>query len=238
MVQRETYGLEVINMKYSKIKLTVEKVIVKDGTVVHVMKKANDLHIESGVLIGRDGKKYKYHVNEEQYHYISNNKYKVDYVIEFEDQSLRFPKGTKFKKAIESWRRFIPDSQLVKIEYHEITYPFAEPEEERTGYELTVDLNGDVLLKKIRPHQQEKIESFSTKSETINQLYTQLISCVDSKGSYNKLWYDDTVRIIKMHFENNEVLEFNQVFYNKKLCSADIIYNFLNDCGKLKYVMT
>lgn len=225
-------------MNYSRINLVVKETIVEDGKVLHVMKRTKNLHIEAGSLIGPDGKEYKYRVNEERYHYISKNKYKVDYIIKFDDQSLRFHKGTKFKKAVEHWRQFIPDSRLLEIEYYEILIDLSEPEEENDGYSLTVDLNGNVSLKKFRPHQQDQSENFLVESEKIEMLFDQILSCVDSKDSYNEFWYDDTIRIIKLHFENKEVLEFNQVFCNKKLCSANVIYSFLNDCGKLNFALT
>ena len=212
--------------------------------VYHVMEKTPDLHFHCHSFIGDDGKEYTWEFYQRGE---KDSKGLIEYRIEFEEKSFRFPAGTVFHLGPESWRQEIPKSGLESIRYYSVCSP---PEFDDSGnlafkkyneVGAAISISGEVILSYSPKCSSDECfkeeERMQVKPERVKVLFKDLLRCFSEVDCYRENWSDDTERVFTFVFCNGETRQYSGVFYydenEKVINSEDIIRTFIAECRGL-----
>lgn len=218
--------------------LTVSEVILEDyGEKRHVMDVSDDLHINCRILLDDNGVEYPFEEWSTQY----KDDNKVQYGIVFIDQSIELEPGTVLKLGPQLWRQDIPDSKVIKLDYHSQTAvpTFGKGDEFYLevvgGIEVTASANGEVTLKTPQTDNQKnaRIAYTRTDPQVIQKLFQDMLRCVSGDDCYQEQWYDDTGRSFTFYFEDGTKLEYSTVFNYGEVNTVNVINQFLKYCEGL-----
>lgn len=213
--------------------------------VYHVMEKTPDYHFHCPSFIGEDGKEYTWEFYQRGE---KDSKGLIEYRIEFDDKSLRFPAGTIFHLGPESWRQEIPKCVLESIKYYSVCSP---PEFDDNGnlvfkkyneVGITISISGEVILLNYKERSSdecfEEKDRLQVKPERVMALFKDLLRCFSEVDCYRENWSDDTARVFTFAFRNGEIQHYSGVFYydeyEKEINSEDIIRTFIEECQSCK----
>ena len=224
-------------------KLIVNSIEYNGDDKMHVMEETENLHLDTCEFIDeKSGTQYTSIYGTHKY-----NNGRITYKVAFEDQSLELRPGTVLLVEVQKWRKDIPNSDVVELEYelNEVSMP--EPDERgdlyqeiEDGYKLVANVSGEVTLSfpQTIERKNEKIIYKNADPDMVKILFKDMLRCVSEDDCYYGGWCDDKSRGIVFRFKDGTHLEYGSVYCHGDTDTQKIIDIFLKYVESLDIIKT
>lgn len=212
---------------YQHAKLIVDRIEYDGDEIYNVMQETDDIHIDNIRSLFDESEK-------EHNIYICNTRRgstadKRIYAIQLED-NIELPVGMTLTVGPQYWRKEIPKSKPIRIEYKRSIIAFGLMEV--GGFKLSVYSQGKICFSKSLVGDSSNDETIQTISPPkCNDFIYGILKCVSGEDCYNGNWTDDTSRNTIIYFEDGSVLEYPGVYIHGETVSENIVDDFISSLG-------
>lgn len=198
-----------------RVKMTVKEVIsdkINPGKKCHVITSPTNILLSWDYFIDEHGNQYSI------YDAVGNpardKKKGYEYLVEFEDQSIEFPVGTILFAGEDKWKKALPDSDIVRVEYYVAVVTLNEMINENKDVspetaEITVTLDKDGTLTVDK--KTSSMLRYDLGMKTAKKTFEELRNCIVDGESRPFDSEDGMSRLLEISFENGEKVSYTEV---------------------------